>query len=310
MEWPFVAPMIHAINQLKIERKAVILGHNYQAPEIYHGVSDIVGDSLALATKACDANAEVIVLAGVYFMAETAKLMNPEKTVLIPDPEAGCSLSSSITGADVRALRAKYPGIPAVAYVNTSAEVKAEVDICCTSGNALEVVESLNVPRVLFLPDRYLAQYIASQTSVEIIPWEGSCEVHTRFHASDIEEYRERYDHLTVISHPECLEDVQKTSDFVGSSAQMINFIAKHRPPRILMLTECSMSDNITSSFPEIEFVRPCNLCPHMRKITLKNILESLQTMQPKIEIDPAVAERARRSVERMVAVKPSGKKR
>ncbi len=305
VEWPFHAPLVHEINRLKRERNAVILAHNYQTPEIFHGVADIVGDSLALAAKATQTDADVIVLAGVHFMAETAKLLNPAKTVLIPDTGAGCSLAESITAADVRLLRERYPGVPVVAYVNTSAEVKAEVDICCTSGNAVEVVESLGAPRVIMLPDEYLAKYVATQTSVEIIAWKGHCEVHERFTGDEIREFRGRFDDLVVIAHPECPPDVLEAADFVGSTARMVDFVADRRPPRVLMVTECSMSDNVAAASPETEFVRPCNLCPHMKKITLANILDSLRTLEPQVSIAAEVAERARRSVERMLAVKP-----
>ncbi|WP_188261872.1 quinolinate synthase NadA [Azospirillum tabaci] len=305
VEWPFHAPLVHEINRLKRERNAVILAHNYQTPEIFHGVADIVGDSLALAARATETDADVIVLAGVHFMAETAKLLNPAKTVLIPDTGAGCSLAESITAADVRLLRERYPGVPVVAYVNTSADVKAEVDICCTSGNAVEVVESLGAPRVIMLPDEYLAKYVATQTSVEIIAWKGHCEVHERFTGDEIREFRGRFDELIVIAHPECPPDVLEAADFVGSTARMVDFVADRRPPRVLMVTECSMSDNVAAASPETEFVRPCNLCPHMKKITLANILDSLRTLEPQVAIAPGVADRARRSVERMLAVKP-----
>ncbi|KAA0682136.1 quinolinate synthase NadA [Azospirillum brasilense] len=305
VEWPFHAPLVHEINRLKRERNAVILAHNYQTPEIFHGVADIVGDSLALAARATETDADVIVVAGVHFMAETAKLLNPAKTVLIPDTGAGCSLAESITAADVRLLRERYPGVPVVAYVNTSADVKAEVDICCTSGNAVEVVESLGAPRVIMLPDEYLAKYVATQTSVEIIAWKGHCEVHERFTGDEIREFRGRFDELVVIAHPECPPDVLEAADFVGSTARMVDFVADRRPPRVLMVTECSMSDNVAAASPETEFVRPCNLCPHMKKITLATILHSLRTLEPQVTIAPEVADRARRSVERMLAVKP-----
>ena len=303
LEWAIHAPLIQDINRLKRERDAVVLAHNYQTPEIYHGVADIVGDSLALARKAVTAEAKVIVLAGVHFMAETAKLLNPDKIVLMPDLEAGCSLAASITGADVRALRVRYPGVPVVAYVNTSADVKAETDICCTSGNAVEVVESLGCDRVIFLPDRYLAAYVAGQTKVEIIPWAGQCEVHERFTGVEISEYAARHAGLTVLAHPECPPDVLKVADFVGSTARMVEFVHKRRPTKVLLVTECSMSDNVAVECPDVEFVRPCNLCPHMKRITLAKIRDSLVSLTPRIEIDPAIAERARRSVERMIAV-------
>ncbi len=303
IEWPVHATYVAAINDLKIERNAVILAHNYQTPEIFHCVADITGDSLALARRAVETDAEVIVLAGVHFMAETAKLLNPEKTVLIPDQRAGCSLAESITAEDVRQLRQSYPGVPVVTYVNTSAEVKAESDICCTSGNAVEVVESLGAERVMFLPDEYLAAYVAQQTSVEIIPWRGHCEVHERFTASELEQYRENYDHLTIIAHPECPPDVLKAADFVGSTAQMTDYVQSQRPPRVLMVTECSMSDNVAADVTDVEFIRPCNLCPHMKRITLANIYQALETLEPRVEIDSSVAEKARRSVERMLAL-------
>lgn len=297
------APLVADIQRLKRERNAIILAHNYQTPEIYHCVADIVGDSLALAQRAVDTKAEVIVLAGVHFMAETAKLLNPDKTVLIPDVDAGCSLADSITPEDVRALRASYPGVPVVTYVNTSAAVKAETDICCTSGNAVKVVESLGVDRVLFLPDEYLAKYVATQTKVKIIAWHGHCEVHERFSAAEIKHYREGFDSLVVIAHPECPPEVIAAADFAGSTAQMIEFVRAKRPRRVLMVTECSMSDNIAAELSDVEFVRPCNLCPHMKRITLEKIHRSLETLEPRVEVDPAVAGRARRSVERMLAV-------
>ncbi|GEO36302.1 quinolinate synthase A [Skermanella aerolata] len=303
VEWPFHAPLIHAINTLKRVRNAVILAHNYQTPEIFHGVADIVGDSLALARQAASTDADVIVMAGVHFMAETAKLLNPEKVVLIPSLSAGCSLADSITGADIRLLKQKYPGVPVVTYVNTSAEVKAETDICCTSGNAVQVVESLGVDRVLFLPDEYLAKYVATQTKVEIIAWKGHCEVHERFTGDQLREYRTRFDGITIIAHPECPPDVLEASDFVGSTAQMIDYVGDKRPARVLMVTECSMSDNVATGLPDVEFIRPCNLCPHMKRISLANILESLTTLEPRVEIDPAIADRARLAVERMIAV-------
>lgn len=303
IEWPVHAPYVAAINDLKKRRNAVVLAHNYQTPEIYHCVADISGDSLALARRAIETDAEVIVLAGVHFMAETAKLLNPDKIVLIPDERAGCSLAESITAENVRQLRQKYPGVPVVTYVNTSAEVKAESDICCTSGNALEVVESLGADKVIFLPDEYLAAYVAEQTDIEIIPWRGHCEVHERFTASELEQYRAGYDELTIIAHPECPPDVLKAADFVGSTAQMQDYVQTQRPLRVLMVTECSMSDNVAADINDVEFIRPCNLCPHMKRITLANIHQALETLEPRVEIDPAVAVRARRSVERMLAL-------
>ena len=303
VEWAVHASYIARINELKKARNAVVLAHNYQTPEIFQCVADITGDSLALARRAAETDADVIVLAGVHFMAETAKLLNPEKTVLIPDLGAGCSLAESITGADVREMRRRHPGVPVVTYVNTSADVKAESDVCCTSGNAVEVVESLGVDKVIFIPDEYLASYVAEQTDVEIIPWQGHCEVHERFTAGELRDYRSGHDNLTIIAHPECPPDVLGEADFVGSTAQMQNFVTERRPEKVLMVTECSMSDNIAANVDDVEFIRPCNLCPHMKRITLANIEASLETLEPAVEIDPAVADRARAAVERMLAV-------
>ena len=303
VEWPVHAPYVAAINELKKSRNAVILAHNYQTPEIFHCVADITGDSLALARKAVDTDADVIVLAGVHFMAETAKLLNPDKVVLIPDERAGCSLADSITAADIRAMRNKHPGVPVVTYVNTSAEVKAESDICCTSGNAVEVVESLGVDEVIFLPDEYLANYVAQQTDVKIISWQGHCEVHERFTGPELEQYRADYGDLTIIAHPECPPDVLAAADFVGSTAQMQGYVQRERPKRVLMVTECSMSDNVAADLQDVEFIRPCNLCPHMKRITLQNIYESLESLEQRVEIDPAVADKARLAVERMIAI-------
>ena len=303
IEWPVHAPHIAAINDLKVEKNAVILAHNYMTPEIFHCVADITGDSLALAQKAVETNAEIIVLAGVHFMAETAKLLNPEKIVLIPDLDAGCSLAESITGADVRALREKHPGVPVVTYVNTSADVKAESDICCTSGNAVAVVESLGTDEVIFLPDQYLASYVAQQTDVKIITWQGQCEVHERFTADELNEYRANFDDLTIIAHPECPPDVLEAADFVGSTAQMQAYVHDQQPKKVLMVTECSMSDNVSADERDVEFIRPCNLCRHMKRITLAKIQKSLETLEPRVEVDPNVAAKARFAVERMLAV-------
>jgi quinolinate synthase len=303
VEWPVHAPYVAEIRRLKEERDAVILAHNYQTPEIFHGVADLTGDSLALARMATETEAGVIVLCGVHFMAETAKILNPEKTVLIPDLEAGCSLADSITGADVRLLRERYPGVPVVTYVNTSAEVKAECDICCTSANAVEVVESLGAERVIFLPDEYLGRYVASQTDVELILWQGHCEVHERFTADEIRGFRAGRPDVTVLAHPECPQDVLAEADYVGSTSGMIRYVGEARPARVVMITECSMSDNVAVEYPDVEFVRPCNLCPHMKRITLPKILRSLQTMEYRVEVDDDTARRARRAVERMLAV-------
>jgi quinolinate synthase len=303
IEWPAFSADIDAILALKRERNAAILAHNYQTPEIFHCVADIVGDSLALARKAMTVDADVIVLAGVHFMAETARLLNPDKTVLIPDLGAGCSLADSITAEDVRLMRQRYPGVPVVTYVNTSAAVKAESDICCTSGNARAVVESLGAPRVIMLPDEYLAKNIAAQTDVEIIAWKGHCEVHERFTAADIRELREAHPGVTVLAHPECPPEVVAEADFAGSTAAMSDYVGRHRPARVVLMTECSMSDNVAVAHPEVDFVRPCNLCPHMKRITLANIRASLAENRHVVTIDPEVADRARRAVERMLTL-------
>ena len=301
IEWPFFAPYIKAINELKKERNAVILAHNYQTPEIFHCVSDIAGDSLQLAKDAAKVDADVIVQCGVHFMAETSKLLNPEKTVLIPDAKAGCSLAESITGADVRMLREKFPGVPIVTYVNTSADVKAESDICCTSSNAVQVVESFDSDTVLCIPDEFLAQNIAKQTKKKILTWKGHCEVHERFTAEELRRYREDDPNIVIIAHPECPPEVVEEADFSGSTSGMINWVRDHQPKKVVMVTECSMSDNVAGANPNVEFVRPCNLCPHMKRITLKNILDSLLYMKDEVTVDPAIADRARLAVERMI---------
>jgi quinolinate synthase len=304
VEWPFFAPYVRAINALKQERNAVILAHNYQTPEIYHCVADFVGDSLQLAREATKVKADVIVQCGVHFMAETAKILNPEKTVLIPDLKAGCSLASSITGEDVRLLRERFPGVPVVTYVNTSAEVKAESDITCTSSNALEVVESLGVDKVIFVPDQYLAKYVASQSKVKIIAWRGSCEVHERFTGDELSLIRANDPSVQIVAHPECPPDVIEASDFTGSTAHMIDWVRKHKPKRVVLVTECSMADNVQAELPDVEFMRPCNLCPHMMRITLPKILDSLLNMKEEVVVDPVIAEKARRAVERMIYLK------
>jgi quinolinate synthase len=307
VEWPLHAPYVAAIERLKRERNAVILAHNYQVPEIFYTVADIVGDSLALAIKAAETDADVIVLCGVHFMAETAKLVNPEKTVLVPDLRAGCSLAESITGADVRLLREKYPGVPIVTYVNTSAEVKAESDICVTSGNAVEIVEALNAPRVIFLPDEYLASYVASKTGVDIIAWKGHCEVHERFSGDEIRRFRIGDPSLIVLAHPECPPDVLAEADYVGSTQGMAEYVgeldAERSPqrPRVLLMTECSMADNVAAKNRNVEFVRPCNLCPHMKRNTLPKVLHSLEAMEYEVTIEPEIARRARVAVDRML---------
>ncbi|HKM65205.1 MAG TPA: quinolinate synthase NadA [Acidisphaera sp.] len=303
-EWPVFADDVDAILELKRTRDAVILAHNYQTPEIFHCVADIVGDSLALAREAARTDASVIVLAGVHFMAETAKLLNPDKTVLIPDLRAGCSLAESITPADVALLRQRYPGVPVVTYVNTSAAVKAASDTCCTSGNAKRVVESLGVPRVIMIPDEYLAKNIAAQTDVEIIAWTGHCEVHERFTPQDIRGLREQHPGVVVLAHPECPPDVVAEADFAGSTAMMSDWVAQHHPARVVLVTECSMSDNVAVEHPATEFVRPCNLCPHMKRITLANIRRALEDMAHEVTIPADIAAPARRAVERMLAIR------
>ena len=304
VEWPFMAPYIKAINELKRERNAVILAHNYQTPEIFHCVGDVGGDSLKLAVEATKVKADIIVQCGVHFMAETSKILNPAKTVLIPDSRAGCSLASSITGEDVRLLRERFPGVPVVAYVNTSADVKAEVDICCTSSNAVQVVESLGSDTVIMVPDQYLAKYVATKTKVKIIAWKGACEVHERFTGDELRSYRAADPDVQIIAHPECPPDVIKEADFTGSTAHMIDWVRKNQTKRIVMVTECSMADNVQAELPQVNFVKPCNLCPHMKRITLPKILDSLLHMREEIVIDPMIADKARRSVERMVNLK------
>ncbi len=303
IEWPVHAPYVAAINALKQERNAIILAHNYQTPEIYHGVADYTGDSLGLAQKAVDTDAELIVLCGVHFMAETAKILNPEKIVLIPDLRAGCSLASSITGDDVRLLKQKYPSVPVVTYVNTSADVKAETDICCTSGNAVKVVESLDSDQVIFLPDAYLGKYVAQLTDKELILWHGTCEVHERFTAEELRSYRSSTPGIQIIAHPECPPDVLDEADFVGSTAGMIEYVDRVRPQKVVMITECSMSDNVAVEFPDVNFIRPCNLCPHMKTITLPKILNSLENLEHEVRVDPEVSRRALKSVQRMLEI-------
>ncbi|MBS0234125.1 MAG: quinolinate synthase NadA [Proteobacteria bacterium] len=301
MEWPFYAPLIKSINELKVQRDAVILAHNYMTPEIFHCVSDFRGDSLQLAKEAARTDAKVIVQAGVHFMAETSKLLSPEKTVLIPDMRAGCSLASSITPEDVRMLREAYPGVPIVTYVNTSAAVKAECDITCTSANAVKVVESLGAPRVLCIPDQYLAKWVQSQTKVEVIAWKGACEVHERFTGEELERMRADEPGLKIIAHPECPPDVIAAADFTGSTSGMIKWVKDKQPAKVMLVTECSMASNVAIEAPDVEFIRPCNLCPHMKRISLENIYDSLVHLRHEVTVDPDVALRARRAVERMV---------
>ncbi len=296
-------PIIEEIDELKHNRNAIVLAHNYMTPDIFHGVADLRGDSLELARLAASTSADVIVLAGVHFMAETAKIANPNKTVLIPHTQAGCSLAESITGADVRLLKERYPGVPVVTYVNTSAEVKAESDICCTSSNAVAIVESLDANRVIFLPDQYLGRWVATQTDVDVILWHGSCEVHERFTASELRDYRNLYPEIQIIAHPECPPEVLDEADFVGSTSGMINWVREESPAQVVMVTECSMSDNVAVESPDTEFLRPCNLCPHMKRITLEGIRDSLLYMRHEVNVDSSIALRAQRAVERMLAV-------
>ena len=303
IEWSVHAPYIYEINKLKKKKNAVILAHNYQTPEIYHGISDFSADSLALAIEAANTKADIIVMCGVHFMAETAKLMSPNKKVLLPDMRAGCSLSASITGEDVRNLKKKYPNVPVVSYVNTSADVKAETDVCCTSANAVKIVNSLGANKVIFLPDDYLAKYVASQTNVEIISWKGTCEVHEKFTDTEINEIRKNNPDIKVIAHPECPPDVINASDFAGSTSGMIKYVKDNQPKKVMMVTECSMSDNIQIDNPNVEFVRPCNLCPHMKRITLPKILDCLKKETNEIVMSEEIIKRARKSVERMAEV-------
>ena len=303
IEWKVHAPLIEKINRLKKEKNAVILAHNYQTPEIYHGVADIAADSLALAVEAAKTSADIIVLCGVHFMAETAKLMSPEKKVLIPDMNAGCSLAASLTGEDVRLLKKKYPGVPVVSYVNTSADVKAETDVCCTSANAVKVVESLKTDKVIFLPDQHLANYVAKQTKVKIISWKGSCIVHEQFSPKEIEEIRKANPGIKVIGHPECPSDVLDACDFAGSTGGMINYVKKNQPKKVMLVTECSMSDNVQADNPNVEFIKPCNLCPYMKKINLQKILDCLENETNEIFIEEKMAKAARQSVQRMTEI-------
>ena len=302
-EWKIHAPLIEKINKLKKEKNAIILAHNYQTPEIYHGVADIAADSLALAVEASKTSADKIILCGVHFMAETAKLMSPNKKVYLPDMQAGCSLASSITGKDVKLLKQKYPGVPVVSYVNTSAEVKAETDVCCTSANAVKVVESLNVDKVIFLPDQYLADYVAKNTKVKIISWKGTCIVHEQFTSKEIEDIKKQNPGIKVIAHPECPPDVIQASDFAGSTSGMIKYVKDNQPKKVMLVTECSMSDNVEADNPNVSFIKPCNLCPYMKKIDLEKILDCLENDTNEIVLDNKTIEAARKSVIRMTEI-------
>ena len=304
VEWAVYEPLVQKINKLKAEKNAVILAHNYMTPEIYHCVADIVGDSLLLAKESQKAKADTIIMCGVHFMAETAKILNPDKKVLIPDAEAGCSLAESITGDDVRLLKEKYPGVPVVSYVNTSADVKSETDICCTSSNAVEIVESLGVDKVIFLPDEYLAQNVAAQTKVKIISYKGTCIVHERFTPEEIKEYRKNYPGIVVLAHPECPPEVVAEADYTGSTSKMSNYVRDKQPKKVLMVTECSMSDNVAIENPNVEMIKPCNLCPYMKKITLQGIYNSLTNGTDEVKLTDAVMDKARLSIKRMIEVK------
>ena len=304
VEWAVHEPLVEKINKLKKEKNAVILAHSYMTPEIYHCVADIVGDSLKLAKESQKAKADIIIMCGVHFMAETAKILNPNKKVLIPDMSAGCSLAESITGEDVRLLKQKYPGIPVVSYVNTSADVKAETDICCTSSNAVEIVESLGVDKVIFLPDEYLGKNVAAQTKVKIITFHGTCIVHERFTPEEIREYRKNYPGIVVLAHPECPPEVVAEADYTGSTSKMSNYVRDNKPKKVLMVTECSMSDNVAIENPEVEMIKPCNLCPYMKKITLQGIYNSLINGTEEVELTKAVMDKARLSIKRMIEVK------
>ena len=304
VEWAVHEPLVEKINKLKKEKNAVILAHSYMTPEIYHCVADIVGDSLKLAKESQKAKADIIIMCGVHFMAETAKILNPNKKVLIPDMSAGCSLAESITGEDVRLLKQKYPGVPVVSYVNTSADVKAETDICCTSSNAVEIVESLGVDKVIFLPDEYLGKNVAAQTKVKIITFHGTCIVHERFTPEEIREYRKNYPGIVVLAHPECPPEVVAEADYTGSTSKMSNYVRDNKPKKVLMVTECSMSDNVAIENPEVEMIKPCNLCPYMKKITLEGIYNSLTKGTEEVKLTEAVMNKARLSIKRMIEVK------
>lgn len=302
--WKSLAPYVYEINRLKKEKNAVILAHNYMTPDIFYGVGDIVGDSLKLAQEAAKTDADIIIQCGVHFMAETSKILCPEKKIIIPDMLAGCSLAESITGEDVRNLKAKYPGIPVVTYVNTSADVKAESDVCCTSSNALKIVNELGKQghdTVIMTPDKFLAGNVANETNVKIIIWDGTCEVHERFSGEDVKNLRKQHGDVVVLAHPECPSDVLEESDYSGSTAQMDEFIKTQKPKKAILMTECSMGHNIAAQNPETEMVGMCQMCPHMKRITLPKILKSLQTEGPEIHVDPEISARAKIAVERML---------
>jgi quinolinate synthase len=317
------AELADEINRLKEEKNAVILGHNYMEPALFYSICDYKGDSLELSRKAAQSQKDIIVFCGVKFMAETAKILNPTKKVLVPSEKAGCSLAASITAADVRELKSKFPGVPVVTYINTYADVKAESDICCTSGNAVAVVNSLNTDKVIFIPDEYLAGNVARETGKHIIyptkdplrhfpneldyqmiGWPGRCEVHEKFSVEDIQNVRKQFPDVVILAHPECSPEVVAASDFSGSTTAMIRYVEQTNAPRYLMLTECSMGDNVAASNPDKEMLRLCSVrCPHMNQITLEDTLESLRKEQFEIVLDEELRQRAYVAVERMLHI-------
>ena len=307
MEWPAIAPLIHAINKLKAEKNAVVLAHNYMTPDIFQLVGDFRGDSLQLAREAAETDADVIVQAGVHFMAETSKILAPDKTVMIPSLKAGCSLASSITGEDIRLVKQRYPGIPVVTYVNTTADVKAETDICCTSSNAVQVVEQAakdwGTDTVILMPDQYLAKNVAANTDIKIITWAGACEVHELFTGEDVQDLREAHPGVMILAHPECPPDVLTEADFAGSTSALANYVKQNNPNKVVLLTECSMSDNVAAENPDVEFVKPCNLCPHMKQITLENIYDCLLTGEHEVTIPEDVRIDAKKAIDAMLAL-------
>lgn len=307
MEWPVVAPLVHHINLLKKAKNAVILAHNYMTPDVFRLVGDFRGDSLQLAREAARTDAKVIVQAGVHFMAETSKILSPDKTVLIPDTRAGCSLAASITGADVRLIRQRYPHLPIVTYVNTTADVKAECDITCTSSNATQVVEHVakvwGVDTVIMVPDEFLARNVAANTDVKIIAWEGHCEVHEKFSGEDVRQIRDAHPGAIVLAHPECPPDVLEEADFAGSTSALSSHVKESGARKVVLLTECSMSDNVAADNPGVEFVKPCNLCPHMKRISLENIYDALVSMKHEVLVPEDIRIRAKAAIDAMLAL-------
>lgn len=300
-DWAIYAPYVKAINDLKKERNAVVLAHNYMTPEIFHGIGDFVGDSLALAIEATRVKEDVIVQCGVHFMAETSKILSPEKTVLMPDMAAGCSLAESITAEGVAEMRAKYPGAPVVSYVNTTAEVKAASDICCTSANAVQIVDAMDSDTVIMTPDQFLAQNVANQSKKKVVFWEGSCIVHELYKAEDLRAYRDYDPEVKIIAHPECTPDVVAEADYTGSTSGIVKWVHEHKPKKAMLITECSMASNIADELPEVEFAKPCNMCPYMKKISLEKVLYVLHTMENQVDVDEAIAAKARLSVQKMI---------